>query len=296
MIPLSLASLKRAIRTQWRGGGTESRSVPLRPHGGARSGLTAGDGCRGRGHAARPGSTALSDGIPECCPRGPLRALRTAGAKCGGVGFRPGSARLAAGWGPTCPQPGRHRCVAGFGDLPLTDVVAEAYFTLLTPKDEYEVARLYTDGSFAAKLAQQFEPGFGLSYHMAPPILSRPGSRRKLALGPWMTPLLRLLARCVRCAAASWTPSASPATAARTQAARPLRRRHCPRARAPGRRPPAGRRRTGPLAHGCARLWLHQGGGSGSGIGTARAAACSRVGHSDRSRRIDSSRKAALKP
>ena len=79
--------------------------------------------------------------------------------------------------------------------LPLTEAVAEAYFTLLTPKDEYEVARLYTDGSFAAKLAQQFEPGFALRYHMAPPVLSRPGSRRKLALGPWMTPLLRLLAR-----------------------------------------------------------------------------------------------------
>ncbi|MXY54483.1 MAG: indolepyruvate ferredoxin oxidoreductase family protein [Gammaproteobacteria bacterium] len=79
--------------------------------------------------------------------------------------------------------------------LPLTEAVAEAYFTLLTPKDEYEVARLYTDGSFADKLAQQFEPGFRLRYHMAPPILSRPGSRRKLALGPWMTPLLRLLAR-----------------------------------------------------------------------------------------------------
>ena len=80
-------------------------------------------------------------------------------------------------------------------NLPLTDVVAEAYFTLLTPKDEYEVARLYTDGGFADKLAQQFEPGFGLRYHMAPPILSRPGSRRKLSLGPWMTPLLRLMAR-----------------------------------------------------------------------------------------------------
>ncbi|MYE22532.1 MAG: hypothetical protein F4Y01_01040 [Gammaproteobacteria bacterium] len=101
------------------------------------------------------------------------------------------------------PQGGGQNTLGGVGthvsparaNMPLTDVVAEAYFTLLTPKDEYEVARLYTDGSFAAKLAQQFEPGFGISYHMAPPILSRPGSRRKLALGPWMTPLLRLLAR-----------------------------------------------------------------------------------------------------
>ena len=78
---------------------------------------------------------------------------------------------------------------------PLADAVAESYFTLLTPKDEYEVARLFTDGAFAAKLAGQFEPGFRLQYRMAPPILSRPGSRRKLALGPWMSPLLRLLTR-----------------------------------------------------------------------------------------------------
>lgn len=78
---------------------------------------------------------------------------------------------------------------------PLADAVAESYFTLLTPKDEYEVARLFTDGAFAAKLANQFEPGFRLQYRMAPPILSRRGSRRKLALGPWMSPLLRLLAR-----------------------------------------------------------------------------------------------------
>ena len=80
------------------------------------------------------------------------------------------------------------------GATALADAVAESYFTLLTPKDEYEVARLYTDGAFAAKLAQQFEPGFRLQYRMAPPILSRRGSRRKLALGSWMTPLLRILA------------------------------------------------------------------------------------------------------
>ncbi len=78
---------------------------------------------------------------------------------------------------------------------PVADAVASAYFKLLTPKDEYEVARLYADGAFEAQLARQFEPGLRVSYHMAPPLLSRHGSRRKLALGPWMTPLLRLLAR-----------------------------------------------------------------------------------------------------
>ena len=78
---------------------------------------------------------------------------------------------------------------------PLAEAVASAYFKLLTPKDEYEVARLYTDGTFAAALAERFEPGFRLSYRMAPPVFSRPGSRRKIAFGPWLTPLLRIMAR-----------------------------------------------------------------------------------------------------
>ena len=39
-------------------------------------------------------------------------------------------------------------------------------------KDEYEVARLHTDPAFLAKLADQFEDGFKLKYHLAPPLLA----------------------------------------------------------------------------------------------------------------------------
>ena len=41
----------------------------------------------------------------------------------------------------------------------LAEAVARCYFKLLAYKDEYEVARLYTDGAFARKLARQFEGG-----------------------------------------------------------------------------------------------------------------------------------------
>jgi indolepyruvate ferredoxin oxidoreductase len=83
-------------------------------------------------------------------------------------------------------------------DLPLTRTVARCLFKLMAIKDEYEVARLYTDGRFAQALAEQFDGRPRLAFHFAPPLLMRPrGGQppRKLRLGAWMWPLLRLLAR-----------------------------------------------------------------------------------------------------
>ena len=42
---------------------------------------------------------------------------------------------------------------------------------LMAYKDEYEVARLYTDGVFAKELAEQFEGDLSLEFYMAPPAL-----------------------------------------------------------------------------------------------------------------------------
>ncbi|MGA2551083.1 MAG: indolepyruvate ferredoxin oxidoreductase family protein [Burkholderiaceae bacterium] len=82
----------------------------------------------------------------------------------------------------------------------LTRKVADNYARLLTYKDEYEVARLYTDPAFRESLAREFEgsPGrdFRLDFHMAPPLLSRNGPNglpQKIRLGPWLFPLLRVL-------------------------------------------------------------------------------------------------------
>jgi indolepyruvate ferredoxin oxidoreductase len=65
-------------------------------------------------------------------------------------------------------------------------------------KDEYEVARLYTSGTFERSLAQVFEGDYKLSYHLAPPILGRKdsvtGAPRKSAFGPWMMTAFRMLA------------------------------------------------------------------------------------------------------
>ena len=65
-------------------------------------------------------------------------------------------------------------------------------------KDEYEVARLYTDGSFAKALGAVFEGSTRLTFHLAPPILARrdpvTGHLRKQVFGPWVLPLFRILA------------------------------------------------------------------------------------------------------
>jgi indolepyruvate ferredoxin oxidoreductase len=82
--------------------------------------------------------------------------------------------------------------------LPLTDAVARNYFKLLAIKDEYEVARLYTDGEFERQVAGVFEGDYKLRYHLAPPLWARPdpktGVPRKRKYGPWIRPLLKVLA------------------------------------------------------------------------------------------------------
>ena len=65
-------------------------------------------------------------------------------------------------------------------------------------KDEYEVARLYTDGKFAKAIAQQFKGDYKLTFHLAPPILGRrdefTGKPLKTEFGPWMMTAMRVLA------------------------------------------------------------------------------------------------------
>jgi indolepyruvate ferredoxin oxidoreductase len=85
------------------------------------------------------------------------------------------------------------------GGTGLTAAVARNLFKLMAYKDEYEVARLYTDGNFARQLAATFAgEKMRLEFHLAPPILSPKdahGHPRKMTFGPWMMPAFRLLAR-----------------------------------------------------------------------------------------------------
>src|SRR5438270_2596300 len=86
----------------------------------------------------------------------------------------------------------------GYGEA-LPRAVAINYAKLLAYKDEYEVARLYTDGNFEKQLRDQFEGDFKFNFNLAPPLLGGGtdalGRRRKRAFGAWMMPLFRLLAK-----------------------------------------------------------------------------------------------------
>jgi len=81
----------------------------------------------------------------------------------------------------------------------LAEAVARAFHKLLAYKDEYEVARLYTDGRFRRQVEAQFEGAYGLRFSLAPPLFARrdpeTGHLQKRLFGPWTMTAFRLLAR-----------------------------------------------------------------------------------------------------
>ena len=85
-------------------------------------------------------------------------------------------------------------CFAG----ELSEAVARGYYKVLAIKDEYEVARLYTDGDFQRKIASMFEGDYTLNFHLAPPIFNKPKAGegpKKQQFGPWMMKGFSVLAR-----------------------------------------------------------------------------------------------------
>ena len=83
----------------------------------------------------------------------------------------------------------------------LTKAVARSLHRLMAIKDEYEVARLYTDGQFRSQLAQQFIGEPKLNFYFAPPTLaalmggannSEPKKRR---FGNYTFAVLKILAK-----------------------------------------------------------------------------------------------------
>jgi indolepyruvate ferredoxin oxidoreductase len=84
----------------------------------------------------------------------------------------------------------------------LSEAVARNYFKLLAYKDEYEVARLYSDPAFWARVGATFEGDFTVRFHLAPPLLARPdpvtGKLRKKAFGPATLKVFRVLAKLKR--------------------------------------------------------------------------------------------------
>ncbi|MFJ3046620.1 indolepyruvate ferredoxin oxidoreductase family protein [Herbaspirillum chlorophenolicum] len=87
---------------------------------------------------------------------------------------------------------------APLGGDKLAMAVARNLSKLMAYKDEYEVARLYTDGKFMQQLEQQFEGDFALSFNLAPPIFAKKdaqGHLVKARYGSWMFKAFKLLAK-----------------------------------------------------------------------------------------------------
>ena len=77
--------------------------------------------------------------------------------------------------------------------------MAKNLFKLMAYKDEYEVARLFTDGEFKQRLAAAFEGDLKLKFHMAPPLFARrderTGELKKATFGGWyFMPAMKLIA------------------------------------------------------------------------------------------------------
>jgi len=81
----------------------------------------------------------------------------------------------------------------------IAENVAKYLFKLMAYKDEYEVARLHSNGSLQAAIEAQFEGDYEVRYHMAPPVISRKdkitGHLLKREFGPSMQRKLKSLAK-----------------------------------------------------------------------------------------------------
>ncbi|PHQ68717.1 MAG: indolepyruvate ferredoxin oxidoreductase, partial [Sneathiella sp.] len=89
--------------------------------------------------------------------------------------------------------------VMGAGTTSLTEAVARAAFKLMAYKDEYEVARLYTDPKFMQKVETMMDGDYKLKFHLAPPLFSKrdpdTGHLKKKEFGPWMMKAFAYLAK-----------------------------------------------------------------------------------------------------
>jgi indolepyruvate ferredoxin oxidoreductase len=82
----------------------------------------------------------------------------------------------------------------------LSKAAARYLYKMMAIKDEYEVARLYTDGRFTNALSAQFEGDISIAYHLAPPLFSgtdpATGRPKKAVYGSWVKSVMAVLATC----------------------------------------------------------------------------------------------------
>ena len=98
--------------------------------------------------------------------------------------------RVASDWEPSAACDGPSDRFA--------KTVARYAYKLMAYKDEYEVARLYSDGEFKKQLAAQFDGDYRLEFHLAPPLFSKSNAQGELvkqSYGAWMMPVFAAISR-----------------------------------------------------------------------------------------------------
>ncbi len=85
------------------------------------------------------------------------------------------------------------------GQNRLTETAAQYLFKVMAYKDEYEIARLYTQTDFIHTVQQQIQGDSKIHLHLAPPLLARKdpitGHLRKQSYGPWILTVFRYLSK-----------------------------------------------------------------------------------------------------
>lgn len=76
----------------------------------------------------------------------------------------------------------------------ITRAVARNLHKVMAYKDEYEVARLLTQATFRERALAAFDPGAKLYFNLQPPLMRAFGLKKKVALGAWFAPVLKVLA------------------------------------------------------------------------------------------------------
>jgi indolepyruvate ferredoxin oxidoreductase len=150
----------------------------------------------GRAAAVDPAAVAEAAGLAPAAQGEPSLADLVAARRAFLAGYQ--NAAYASRYGDFVDAIAeRVRTVAG-GERFAT-AVARNLFKLMAYKDEYEVARLYSDGQFRKDLESAFDGDVRLKFHLAPPIFNNAvddqGRPKKREFGPWMGVALAALAR-----------------------------------------------------------------------------------------------------
>ncbi|VWB87637.1 indolepyruvate ferredoxin oxidoreductase family protein [Burkholderia lata] len=105
---------------------------------------------------------------------------------------------LAARYAALVERVQKAESALGLGDA-LARAVAHNYHRVLAVKDEWEVARLYSDPAFQAALTQEFEGDYTLHFHIGVWPFARTetstGRVQKGQAGPWLLTAMRWMAR-----------------------------------------------------------------------------------------------------